>query len=151
MAEQDQRRAMEIKLIQMGKTQLADLLGWTDHDYRAELARLCGGKTSSTALTWQERRRVIERFKELGFVVKSRRSTERDDRTMSKLRGMWFSLADVGAVSKPANLNEADAAIEAWAKRMLPRMSAIRFANDRQMQTLIEAMKKWCARVGADI
>lgn len=149
MADQDQRRAMEIKLIQMGKTQLTELLGWTDHDYRAELARLCAGKTSSTALTWQERRRVIERFKELGFVVVSRRSTERRDDTMSKLRAMWFALADVQAVAKPAGLNEADAAIEAWAKRMQPRLSAIRFASDRQMQTLIEAMKKWCKRVGA--
>lgn len=149
MADHDQRRAMEIKLIQMGKTQLAELLGWSDQDYRAELARLCAGKTSSTALTWQERRRVIERFKELGFVVVSRRSTERRDDTMSKLRAMWFALAEVQAVTKPAGLSEADAAIEAWAKRMQPRLSAIRFASDRQMQTLIESMKKWCKRVGA--
>lgn len=138
-------RAMDIKMIKMGQAQL----GWDDSIYRTVLAAQCGGKTSATELTWQERQKVIQYMKAQGFVVKSKARTERADDSMSKLRAMWFAMADVGAVNKPASVAEADTAIEAWAKRMQPELVAIRFANTYQMNRLIEAMKKWAHRVNA--
>lgn len=141
----EQLRATDIKLIKMGQAQL----GWDDAFYRSVLASHFDGKTSATALTWQERQQLIQHMKRLGFVVKSKTSTERADDTMSKLRAMWFAMAEVGAVTKPVTMVDADAAIEAWAKRMVPELVAIRFASAYQMQRLIEAMKKWAVRVGA--
>lgn len=142
----DQLRGLDIKLIKMGQAQL----GWDDALYRSVLAARFGGKTSATELTWQERQALINYMKQQGFVVKSKRSTERGaDETMAKLRAMWFAMAEVGAVNKPATVAEADVAIDAWAKRMQPELAAIRFASSYQMQRLIEAMKKWAQRVGA--
>ncbi len=142
----DRLRGMDIKMIKMGQAQL----GWDDGLYRSVLAARFGGKTSATELTWQERQKLIDYMKQQGFVVRPKLRTERGaDETMSKLRAMWFAMAEVGAVNKPATVAEADAAIEAWAKRMVPKLDAIRFASSYQMRSLIEAMKKWATRVGA--
>lgn len=149
MAEQskaERLRIMDIRMIKIGQTQL----GWTDDVYRAAIAGQCGGKTSATELTWQERQKLIAYMKRCGFVVKSKGSTERRDDTMSKLRAMWFAMADLGAVNRPADMASADAAIEGWAKRMKPELQAIRFASPYQMRALIEAMKKWAKRVGVE-
>lgn len=141
----DRLRAMDIKIIKMGQAQL----GWSDDVYRSAIAGQCNGKTSALQLTWQERQKLITYMKRNGFEVISKRSTERVDDTMSKLRALWFALADVDAVQRPADMAQADAAIEAWAKRMKPELDAVRFASAYQMRALIEAMKKWATRVGA--
>lgn len=141
----DRLRGMDIKMIKMGQAQL----GWDDSIYRSVLASQCDGKTSATALTWQERQKVITYMKAQGFVVKSKVRTERSDDSMSKLRAMWFAMADVGAVNKPASVADTDKAIEVWAQRMQPELVAIRFASNYQMNRLIEAMKKWACRVAA--
>jgi len=146
----EQLKRKEIALIQMGRA----FLGQDDDTYRAMLAAKCSGKTSSTQLTWQERKAVIEHYKACGFVVKAkagRPTLGRAESQMAKLRAMWHSLAEVGAVEQRADLVEVDQAIEAWAKHMLQGSSpgALRFANGHQMTRLIEAMKRWCARVGA--
>ena len=143
----EQLRGMDIKIIKMGQAQL----GWDDAFYRSVLASHFDGKTSATALTWQERQQLIKHMKRLGFEVKTKGRTERSDDTMSKLRAMWFAMAEVGAVTKPVTMVDADAAIEAWAKRMVPELVAIRFASGYQMQRLVEAMKKWAKRVGAPL
>lgn len=141
----EQLRGMDIKIIKMGQAQL----GWDDAFYRSVLSSHFDGKTSATALTWQERQQLIKHMKRLGFEVKTKGRADRADDTMSKLRAMWFAMAEVGAVTKPVTMVDADAAIEAWAKRMVPELVAIRFASGYQMQRLIEAMKKWAVRVGA--
>lgn len=144
----EQLRAMDIKIIKMGQAQL----GWDDQLYRSVLASRFGGKTSATELNWQERQQLISYMKQQGFEVKSKLRTERgSDDTMAKLRAIWFAMAEVGAVNKPATVAEADVAIEGWAKRMQPELAAIRFASGYQMQRLIEAMKKWAKRVGAPL
>jgi phage gp16-like protein len=148
MAEQskaERLRLMDIRMIKIGQAQLK----WSDDVYRAAIAGQCGGKTSATELTWQERQKLIAYMKQQGFVVKSKKTTERTDDTMSKLRAMWFAMAEVGAVNKPVDMAAADAAIEGWAKRMKPDLVAVRFASAYQMRALIEAMKKWATRVGA--
>ena len=64
---------------------------------------------------------------------------------------LWWALADVGAVTRPATHQACDDAIDAWAVRQLstatPSLDAVRFATTEQMQTLIESLKKWLARV----
>lgn len=142
----EQLRAADIKMIKMGQAALQ----LDDDTYRELLARLCDGKRSATALTWQERQKVISYMKERGFVVKRRAASERvRDDTMSKLRAIWYALADAGAVKRPGNTTELDMAIEAWAHRMQPEISTLRMASGYQMQRLIEAGKRWAKRVGA--
>lgn len=144
----EQLRAADIKMIKMGQA----ALGLDDDTYRELLARLCDGKRSATALTWQERQKVIAHMKANGLVVKPRRATERVwDDTMPKLRALWYALADAGAVKRPGNTTELDMAIEAWARRMQPEISTLRMASGYQMQRLVEAAKRWGVRVGAQI
>ena len=145
-AEQIKRK--EIALIQMGRA----FVGQDDDTYRAMLAGKCNGKTSSTQLTWQERKLVIDHYKACGFVVKQTKASARTwDDGVYKLRAMWYALAEVDAVTRPESSEQLDAAIEAWAKRQLrgPAAVSLRMVSGEQMRRLIEAMKKWCARVGA--
>lgn len=141
-------RASEIKLIKMGQA----ALGMDDDTYRSMLASLSGGKTSAKDLDWRQRQAVINHMKASGFVIKRTHASSRAwDDGMSKLRAIWYALADVDAVQRPKTSDELDAAIETWAKRMQPKLSALRFASGYQMQSLIEAAKKWGDRVNANI
>lgn len=141
-------RASDIKLIKMGQA----ALGLDDDTYRAMLASIGGGKTSAKDLDWQQRQAVINHMKASGFVIKRTHASSRArDDGMSKLRAVWYALAEVGAVQRPNTVEELDAAVESWAKRMQPKLSALRFASGYQMQSLIEAAKKWGDRVGANI
>lgn len=144
--------AREIRLIQMGRSQLK----LDDDTYRQMLANLCGGKTSSKALTAQERQRVLAHLKSRGFVIKRKGDGQTQDGwrrapQMRKLRAIWYLLAERGEVDRPANAEACDAAIETWAKRQLPELDAIRFADGQQMSKLIEEIKAWGRRVGAPV
>jgi len=143
--------AAEVKLIKMGQR----ALGLDDGTYRAMLANLCGGKTSSTALTAQERQRVLSHLKASGFKIVPKAGKEAGwprAAQMRKLRAMWHALADAGEVSKPGGIDDCNAAIEAWAIKRLrnhkPPLERIRFATGRQMDTLIEQLKAYCTRCG---
>jgi len=98
-------------------------------------------------------------MKARGFVVKPKAGTAaaRDtgwqrEPQMRKLRAMWWMLADAGHVDTPADVDACTAAVEAWALRQLstslPPLAALRFATGPQMNSLVEAMKAWCDRVG---
>lgn len=150
--------ATEIKLIHIGRS----ALGMDEATYRAMLANLCNGKTSSKALTAQERQRVLDHMRDKGFKLKRRagqggttHDTWRRAPQMRKLRALWYLLAEAGAVDHPADSQACDAAIEAWAKRQLsthtPPLDALRFADGVQMSQLIEALKDWGLRVGAPV
>ena len=147
--------AQEIKLIQIGRRALQR----DEATYRAMLANLTGGKTSSTALSEAERKTVLTHMKARGFVVKPRADSPavaeqgwQRAPQMRKLRAMWYLLADDGHVARPADMVACNAGIEAWAKRQLSGQAAalasLRFATGPQMDKLIEAMKAWCARLG---
>jgi phage gp16-like protein len=149
----------QVKLIQIGRRALQ----LDDATYRRLLAELAGGKTSSTALTAEERRRVLDHMKARGFEIKPRagraghsgQGWQRDPQ-LGKLRAMWYVLADAGEVDAPADMAACNAAIEAWAKRQingqarqeLGRLDALRFATGAQMDKLIESMKAWLDRLG---
>ena len=144
--------AREIRLIQMGRSQLK----LDDDTYRQMLANLCGGKTSSKALTAQERQRVLAHLKSRGLLIKRMGDGQTHDPgrrapQMRKLGAMWYLRAAGGVVDRPANAEACDAAIETWAKRQLPELDAIRFADGQQMSKLIEEIKAWGRRVGAPV
>jgi phage gp16-like protein len=147
----DANGRMRIKLIQMGRAQL----GLDDDTYRALLARLANGKTSSSALTAQEADQVIKHMKAAGFVVKSKGEPKatmgaREDQ-MAKLRALWKAMVAVKAVGPRDTVEALDQAIESWAKKRMPSLTALRFATSWQMVRLIEMLKQWAERVGADV
>lgn len=147
----DANGRMRIKLIQMGRAQL----GLDDDTYRALLARLGNGKTSSTALTASEADQVIKHMKAAGFVVKSNAEPKvsmgaREDQ-MAKLRALWKAMIAAKAVGPRDTVEALDHAIESWAKKRMPKLTALRFATSWQMVRLIEMLKQWAERVGADV
>jgi phage gp16-like protein len=147
-------RAAEIKLIHIGRS----ALHLAEDDYRALVAGVAGGKTSSKDLTDAERAAVLARMKALGFEVKPRKPATGAgavalirEAQLRKLRAMWYALADLSAVATPDDVAGCNAAIEAWAKSRLPHLRALRFATGEDMGELIEQMKQWCRRVGAEL
>lgn len=150
--------AHDIKLIHIGRT----VLQMDEDSYRALIARLGGGATSSKALTAPQRKAVLDHMKACGFKPKAQpgsaaarangwaRSPE-----MTKLRALWWSLADAQAVTRPESHQACDDAINAWAVRQLSTeavpLQAVRFASGEQMQRLIESLKQWSRRVGAQV
>ena len=150
--------ATEIKLIHIGR----QALGMDDGTYRLMLANLCNGKTSSKALTRDERQAVLQHLKACGFVVKPKAGKGAADAgwqrapQMGKLRAMWYRLAEAGHVEAPADRDACNAAIETWAKRQLntvptrPVLESMRFATGHQMDRLIEGLKAWLRRCGLD-
>lgn len=144
--------AHEIKLIHIGR----GALGLDDATYRAMLANVTGGKTSSKALTPAERQKVLEHMKARGFTPKPKAGSTAAAEVawqhapqMRKLRAMWYLLADGGHVDRPARSAACNAALQAWAVRQLgsQHFSHLRFATGDQMNNLVEAMKKWCLRL----
>jgi phage gp16-like protein len=140
-------RKRDIQLIKMGQA----ALGWDDDTYR-DVLKLRYGQSSATALTWQQRQDLIAHMKASGFVVKRKAvSQQTHDAQLLKLRAIWYALADVGAVTRPANAGAADEAMNAWACRQVKGLQALRWASGYQMQRLIEAAKRWAERVGAHL
>jgi len=65
-----------------------------------------------------------------------------DDERWQKARALWHALAAAGVV-----LVNTDAALAAYVKRQT-KVDAWRFLNSYQVNTVIEALKKWCERCG---
>lgn len=155
MTSADLLRKRELGLIHMAKAHL----GLSQADYQFVIGQVTGtGKTSAADLTPAERDKLLQHFKAKGFKVKAKPAAERPlrDPQHKKLRAMWYALAAVDAVERPVDPLACDRAIETWAKRQLAasrlgRIDALRFASGEQLNKLIEDMKAWGARVGADI
>lgn len=151
---------------------LKGLLQLSEDDYRALLAELTG-KRSCTAMSPAELALVYTHFEK-----QARRSGVQTDQKAPakggsprrkptagreletavhrKLRALWWALADAGAVTRPLSPAECGHAVEAWAKRQingtpLGPLDAMRFANNAQLQKLVEELKAWGRRVKADI
>lgn len=150
--------AHEIKLIHIGRSALQ----MDEDSYRALIARLGNGATSSKGLNAMQRRAVLDHMKLCGFKPRpqpgsaaARNNGWHHTPEMTKLRALWWALADVDAVTRPDSHQACDDAINAWAVRQLstgkPPLDALRFASGEQMQTLIEALKQWANRVGARV
>ncbi|ARV17394.1 hypothetical protein AEP_00432 [Curvibacter sp. AEP1-3] len=138
---------------------LKGLLKLQDDDYRALLNNLVG-KTSSKAMTTAELSKVRTHMdglaKRMGVQTPAPKGAvaAKERPQVRKLKAMWWALADVGAVERPADAAACTQAVEAWAKRQstgskVGRIDALRFADSLQLNKLIEEMKACGDRVGA--
>ena len=130
---------------------LKSKLRMTDDDYRALLQTLTG-KSSSKDMTDAEQRAVRDHMQALGErmgVVQGttqRRPLSRTqfDRlkkeTRPKERKVWALWNQLHRDGKIANASAA--ALNAWVLRQVD-VSALRFATDPQLDTLIEGLKAW--------
>ena len=123
-----------------------------DDDYRALLLQLTG-KRSSKGMTATEQAQVRDHMQALAErmgVAKplQRRATTFAQRKAAasprerKVWALWNQLARDGVVHNPSAT-----ALNAWVERTV-HVSALRFANDAQLDTLIEALKAWQQRGG---
>jgi phage gp16-like protein len=132
-----------VRLIHVGKRDL----GLDDETYRAMLVG-CVNKDSTKAMTVQELERVLERMKRNGFKIRTKNKSgpPTSYRTVAqypearKIRALWLFLCELGAVANPA-----EAALAAYVKR-ITGVEALQWLNGRQMETVIETMKKWAMR-----
>ena len=133
---------------------LKSKLQLSDDDYRALLKNLTQ-KTSSKDMPDKERQAVRDHMQNLaersGVAPPLRRRTP--GRTFAqakaaasprerKVWALWNQLARDGVVHNPSAT-----ALNAWVERTV-HVSALRFANDAQLDTLIEALKAWQQRGG---
>ena len=136
---------------------LKSKLQLSDDDYRALLKNLTH-KTSSKDLTDKERQAVRDHMQQLAEragVAKPlrRRATGRTFAQAKaaasprerKVWALWNQLARDGVVHNPSAT-----ALNAWVERTV-HVSALRFANDAQLDTLIEALKAWQQRGGEHV
>lgn len=119
-----------IKAIQTGRRRL----GMQEEDYRAMLADVSGGRTTSTKeLTVFELKLVLLRMRKAGF-----RSTTDDQ--LRKIRSLWYALWDEGIVQR-----KDERAIASFIRRITKL--EVRECSVKDMQRVIEALKKWIERI----
>lgn len=148
-------RKRELGLIHMAKAHL----GLSREDYEFVIREVTkSGKCSAGDLTDAERNTLLQHFKRMGFTVKPKADAARPlaGPQHRKLRALYYTLADAGAVTRPENPLACDKAVETWSKRQLQDsqlgpLDALRFGTSEQLNKLIEEMKAWGRRVGARI
>ncbi len=134
----------------------------TDDDYRALLCNLTrtvaapAGKSSSRDMTATEQQRVRDHLQSLVDRLPGATPRAAHRRTPAqfaqakaaasprerKVWAMWLQLGREGLVR-----DTSAKALNAWVERTV-HVSALGFANGRQLDTLIEALKSWKLRGG---
>lgn len=124
-----------------------------DGDYRALLLNLTG-KASSKDLSEHQRRAVRNHMQQLAErmgVVQPTQQRPHDQAKFDQVKAaaspkerkvwaMWHQLGRDGLVR-----HTSAAALHSWVERTV-QVSALRFATDAQLDTLIEALKAWQQR-----
>ncbi|WP_353191971.1 regulatory protein GemA [Pandoraea pnomenusa] len=116
--------------------------GMTEDQYKDWLQAQFGVR-SATELSERQRRQAHGRLHKLLDAGKPQSWNEPQVR---KLRVLWGMLAERGAVQV-----KTEDAMEAWAKRRIPGLDALRFARSEELQHLIESAKKWLLRVDPEV
>ena len=115
-----------------------------DIDYRALLATVSRGKTSSKALSVEQLETVLRHMKAHGFVAAVKtpdgRERYRDlPEQQKKIRSLWLELHEAGAVRIAA-----ESAMFAFCQKH----GGERWYEDTDaMRDIIERLKKWLARL----
>lgn len=145
---------------------LKNLLKLQDDDYRALLVNLVGKSSCKDMTTAQQVlvRTHMDKLAQRMGVQKPGRAAKpagagavRKERPqVLKLKAMWWALARAEAVETPNSPVACLQAVEAWAKRQstngkIGPFDALRFATSDQLNKLIEEMKAWANRVGAEL
>jgi Protein of unknown function (DUF1018) len=151
----DAARKRELGLIHIARV----AVGWDKAQYVYALMERYG-VDSAAGLSALQRDDFLKMFKSLGFSVKPKAkpagSQPVREPMVRKLRAMWYTLADMGAVERPASTIACDKAIEAWGRARLAsnggvgQFDALRFATYQQLNALIEQCKRWLHRVEAE-
>ncbi|MGD9638363.1 MAG: gp16 family protein [Alphaproteobacteria bacterium] len=122
-----------ISKIHIAKNQL----GLDDGTYRAVLKRIAG-KESSSKLTYKQLVDVLNEFKNLGFKP-ARRVKIADNPKVRMVYALWSELYELKALKSKNGLRT-------WIKKMTG-VAAPEWLNERQLNTVIEALKQWIERV----
>lgn len=140
-----QKKQRLIRLLHVAKTQLM----MADSDYRALLANLSCGKTSSTKLTLSELELAVQAMKARGFVIttKAQAAGKEDlkvrpahkalDAQIKKIRALWLALHDLGEVRSPSELSLA---------KFVKRMTGVDYhgwLDSDNASKVIEHLKEW--------
>lgn len=141
-AHSNPNRLRYIKLIHVARRELH----MDDDTYRMMLAGMKGldGATSTADLSVPNLLRVLEQLKLRGFKVRPNKAQKRplaDDNQSQKIRSLWLTLHDIGAVRDPSE--------EALAKFVLgmTHVSALQWLSSAQASRVIENLKQWLGRV----
>lgn len=124
--------AISVKLAVIGVASSGDMSAAQRKRYLAHLS----GLQASAALARGEKPAYTPR------PPAHRSADDEHDERWGKARALWHALAVAGVVR-----TDTDAALSAYVKRQT-RVDAWRFLNGYQVNTVIEALKKWCARAG---
>lgn len=140
-----QKKQRLIRLLHVAKTQLM----MADSDYRALLANLSCGKTSSTKLTLGELELAVQAMKARGFVIttkaqaagkedlKVRPAHKAVDAQIKKIRALWLELHELGEVRSPSELSLA---------KFVKRMTDVDYhgwLDSDNASKVIEHLKEW--------
>lgn len=132
-AQPDARQRL-VRLIHVAKRDL----GLDDETYRTLLTG-CVKKNSTSAMTVPELERVMARMKQSGFKVKRNRPLA-DDGQSKKIRALWLSLHEAGAVR-----NSSESALASYVLRQTG-VAALQWLDPAQASKVIESLKQWLAR-----
>ena len=126
-------------------------------DDACALKQAVTGQASAANMTEQQRKRLLARLAEMqadaakqrgeepAYTPKrqqpARTNTVDQDERWYKARALWASLAAAGQVRV-----NTDAALLAYVKRQT-KLDHWRFLNGHQVNSVIEALKRWCVRV----
>lgn len=145
MSEKAERKRL-YTLLQVGNTQLAkQLVGWTDEDYRALLARhgaSAASGFSAKSMTVQELSTALKEMKDKGFIPKAtvpangKKLNEWRKPRIAKLNAMWCELADDGVVQDRSQF-----AMAAWCENQVPGLTKLQWASSENLNKAIEMMK----------
>jgi phage gp16-like protein len=135
-----ERRRRELAFIHAAKKQLA----MAEDAYRAMILRFSKDRTDSAGdLDQAERGKVMDHLRTFGAGRKPRLGRGGDDREQaSKLRALWRSLYQLGAVRDPS-----DKALASFVQRQTG-IAALRWNRPADLAAGIEALKSWCLRLG---
>lgn len=135
-------RVRLIKLIHVARRELR----MDDDTYRLMLAGMKGlaGATSTADLSVPNLLRVLEQLKQKGFKVRPNKKAKRplaDDEQSKKIRALWLTLHDMGAVRDPS-----EGALAKYVLRMT-KVAALQWLTAAQASQVIENLKQWMGRV----
>jgi len=139
-------RNNQLAMIHIAKKEL----GLDDDTYRDIVRLVSNGRESSAGnLDYAERNKLLDHFKARGFKNSPAKNAKTrplatDDQS-KKIRALWLELHSFGAVR-----NSSEAALATYVKRQTG-VNALQWLNTHQASQVIEALKKWVARVECDL
>ncbi len=129
------QRNRELAAIHVARKQL----GLDEETYRSTL-QLVAGVRSAKDLSDDDRQRVLDHFRRMGFDRARGRRNNSANKQHSKIRYLWRDLYRAGAIK-----DNTDAALDSYVCRMTG-VASLRFLGFWPAHQLIESMKQWLSR-----